>query len=337
MRLSTLLTLCFTATSAALGQGTLHVARWPTCPLESGEAIRDCQVAYRTFGALNSQRNNAVLIGTWFFGRSDDWASLLGPSGYVDTTRFYTVVVDAFGDGLSSSPSNSREQPGSAFPRFTIADLVEAQHRLVVEQLRLPSLHAVVGYSMGGMQAFEWAVRYPSFARFVVPMMGTPLLAAYDRLLWSAELAAIERGLRNRAPSDSILLDVTRIDDLAVSTPGRINETPPDSLAARLAREVAEALPRFEAHDLASQLRAMLAHDVTVHFGGSLSRAGGQVRARMLVVFSPDDHMVTRSTIPEFAVAARADTLALPSPCGHVALFCSRAAAAARVRIFLEQ
>src|SRR5882672_9263362 len=122
------------------------VASLGTCRLGSGATIENCRVAYRTFGRLNAARTKAVLIPTWLPGRS-------------------------------SSPSNTPEGR-AAFRALTIADMVEAQHRLVVEILKLPGLHAVLGISMGGMQAFEWAVRYPTFVDAVVPIVGTPQTGA---------------------------------------------------------------------------------------------------------------------------------------------------------------
>src|SRR6267142_163295 len=130
------------------------IASLGTCRLASGATIENCRIAYRTFGRLNAARTNAVLIPTWLLGRSEDWIGMVGPNGWVDTTRFFTIVVDAFANGRSSSPSNTAGGR-AAFLDLTIADMVDAQHRLVVEVLKLPRLHAVHGISMGGMQAFE--------------------------------------------------------------------------------------------------------------------------------------------------------------------------------------
>lgn len=87
------------------------IAALGTCPLESGDSLPHCRVLYRTFGVLSPARDNVVLIPTWLGGRSADWIPLLGPKGLVDTTGFFVVVVDALGNGVSSSPSNSPTRP----------------------------------------------------------------------------------------------------------------------------------------------------------------------------------------------------------------------------------
>ena len=74
----------------------------------------------------------------------------------MDSTRYFVILVDAIGDGVSSSPSNSKAQPLMKFPDITIRDMVESEHRLATEVLHLTHLRAVMGLSMGGMQTFEW-------------------------------------------------------------------------------------------------------------------------------------------------------------------------------------
>src|SRR5687767_10979585 len=164
-------------------QAPPSLAALGTCPTQSGDTIPDCRIAYRTFGALNANRDNAVLIPTWFTGRSADWVPLLGSSGLVDSTKFYVIVVDALGNGASSSPSNTTLPAGSHFPAISIGDMVQTQYRLLTEHLRVARLHAVVGGSMGGMQAFEWGVAHPEFVDRLVAITGSPQLAAYDRIL----------------------------------------------------------------------------------------------------------------------------------------------------------
>ena len=129
-------------------------------PLESGEVIRDFRLSYVTHGRPNADRSNVVLalsaIGSTHH-RLDVW---IGPGRALDPNRDCIVAVDAIGNGLTTSPSTSRAQPGTAFPRFTIRDMVESQKRLV-DHLGIERLFAVVGASMGGMQALQWGVSHP--------------------------------------------------------------------------------------------------------------------------------------------------------------------------------
>ena len=181
------------------GQGQAQVVPVGRCQLAGGGTISDCRVAYRSFGQLNAARSNGVLIPTWLLGRSEDWISFLGPRGYVDTTQLYVIVVDALGNGRSSSPSTVPTQERPAFRGLTIGDMVVSQHRLLTEHLGISHLHAVVGFSMGGMQALEWAVRFPTFLDMAVPIAGTPRIGAFDRLMWTTMLAEIEAATRSHA------------------------------------------------------------------------------------------------------------------------------------------
>src|SRR6185312_10432895 len=108
----------------------------------------------------------------------------IGPGRLVDSSTYFVVLVDAFGNGVSSSPSNSAQQPGDAFPEFTIADIVRSQYRLATETLGLTHLHAVVGISMGGMQVFQWLVAYPGFIDRAVSIVGSPQIQPEERARW---------------------------------------------------------------------------------------------------------------------------------------------------------
>jgi homoserine O-acetyltransferase len=143
-------------------------------PLESGEVIKDCRVSFVRHG-----RGERVLLCLTALGsthhRLDLW---IGPNRALDTERYTLLCVDALGNGLSSSPTNSRLQPGLAFPRFTIRDMVESQRRLL-KTLQIEHLAAVVGASMGGMQALQWAVSHPSSMDKVVAIAATARTAPW--------------------------------------------------------------------------------------------------------------------------------------------------------------
>lgn len=141
--------------------------------LEAGEVIRDFELSYVTHGQLNAQRDNTVLVTVSLSGNHHRLDFLIGPGKALDPERYFIVCVDPIGNGLTTSPSNSAAQPGMKFPRFAIRDMVSSQQRLLVEHMDLDRVHAVVGASMGGMQALQWGVSYPDLPSALVAM--TPM------------------------------------------------------------------------------------------------------------------------------------------------------------------
>ncbi|HEX9500320.1 MAG TPA: alpha/beta fold hydrolase, partial [Thermoanaerobaculia bacterium] len=114
--------------------------------------IDGVKIGYRTWGRLDDAKSNAILVLTWFAGTSEGLAGWIGPGNLYDPSKYYIIVVDALGDGVSSSP-----------PNFTMRDMVRAQHELLTRELKLDHVYAVSGLSMGGMQTFQWVVSYPMF------------------------------------------------------------------------------------------------------------------------------------------------------------------------------
>ena len=99
----------------------------------------------------------------------------MGQGRALDPEQYCIIATDALGNGWSSSPSNSPEQPGTEFPRFTLKDMVASQYRLQ-EVLGIKELFCVIGASMGGMQALQWGIDYPTF------MDGLIVIAATSKL-----------------------------------------------------------------------------------------------------------------------------------------------------------
>lgn len=310
--------------------------------LENESVIKNCRVAYRTFGALNDDRSNVVLFPSWFSGTTENLARFIGPRSMVDSSEHFVIAVGAFGNGVSSSPSNSPTQGGGAFPEFTIGDMVTAQHRLLTEVLGIRHVRAVVGISMGGMQAFEWLTSYPRFMDQAVSIVGSPKLGAYDMLLWQAELNAIERALAAysdaRKARAAAMSAVAELHELAIRTPGGFNAmNQTEQVEALIAKKSADLILRADPHDWASQLRAMMTHDIFHGSGISMDRITLPVKGKLLVIVAEQDHMVTPDTALEFAQAVQAETLVVDGDCGHLVFECDEGKVAAKVRKFLAQ
>lgn len=296
----------------------LRYAELGTCPLESGEAIQECRVGYRIVGELNGDGSNAVLFPAWGGGTSEGLLGrFAGPDGWVDSEAYYVILVDHFGNGVSSSPSNSRLQPGEAFPVFTIRDVVQAQHRLVREVLGLERLHAVVGLSLGAFFAFEWATTHPDFATHVVPVGGTPKLGPYE-LLWSDLTHRILSNCEPDRCEEARETYFIKFIAMLMRTPGHWNRTlSMEELPAF--REQLSELARNQpvARDKLAENEAMRSMDVTAPFEGSMVRAAEAVRSRMLIVVGTHDLAVTPEASREFAELSGARLLELDSDWGH--------------------
>lgn len=146
-------------------------------PLDSGQALPSVTIAYQSYGTLNADRSNAVLVchaltGDQYVasdhpatGKPGWWARMVGPGKPVDTDRYFVLCANVLGSCMGTSgpatPDAATGAPlGMAFPVITIADMVRAQ-AMLLDHLRIARLHAVIGGSMGGMQTLGWAAAYP--------------------------------------------------------------------------------------------------------------------------------------------------------------------------------
>ena len=309
-----------------------------TCKLESGQQITGCKLGYRTFGKLNADRSNAVLFPSYFSGTSSSLSGFVGADSLVDPSKYFVVAVDAFGDGVSSSPSNSASQPGPLFPAFTTRDMVSAEYRLATETLGLKHLHAVMGISMGGMQTFEWMVDYPAFMDEAIPIVGSPRLTGYDLLLWHAEEDALrsdpawQNGHYTQRPP---LGAVEALHQMNLTTPANYARAhPPEKFAADYAAYYTKGILPFDANDWLSQLEAMIHHDVS--HSGSMDDAEVRVKARVLVVVAAQDHMVNPLPAEDFAKAIGAKVFVLDSDYGHISFSNGTDKLGPAVRAFLD-
>ena len=284
--------------------------------LQNGGVIRNCRVGYRTFGKLAADRSNVIVFPTWASGTTEQLKGSIGPGRLIDSSTYFVVAVDALGNGVSSSPSNSRLQPRMRFPKFTLRDTVESQHRLLTQVLKIDRVKAVVGISMGGMQVFQWLVAFPNFMEKAIPIVGTPRPAPYDVVLWQAQIEGLVRDRDWRGGNYSVnparVLDFA-FGELLLTTPTDYNRRKTrEQVLADLAK--AQHEKRFDANDKIRQVQAMLALDVFREF-----RA---VKAKVFVVVAKFDHVVTPGPATEFATLIGAKLLDLDGDCGHLATAC---------------
>jgi homoserine O-acetyltransferase len=159
---------------------------------ESGTVLPKATVVYGTYGHLNAAHDNAVLLPSHYMANHHGYEWLIGPGLALDTTKLYLVATELFGNGHSSSPSNTPEPyHGPRFPVTTIRDNVDAVHRLLTEQLQITHVRAIIGFSMGAEQAFQWAVSFPAFADRIVATSGTAKRFGHGIIRLEGQIAAI--------------------------------------------------------------------------------------------------------------------------------------------------
>ena len=305
-------------------EGAQQFADFGDFKLQSGAVIHDFRLGYRTLGRLNAEKSNAILWPTWLGGQSQALLQFVGPGNVADSTKYFVVLVDAIGDGVSSSPSNTKTQSRLKFPEFTIRDMVESEYRLATGVLGLTHMRAVMGVSMGGMQAFEWAVAYPDFMDVVIPMMGSPQSTSYDKLLWTAQIDALKldpewKDGNGTKPMVGGFGVFSEIGSMANSSPAyRVDQTRPEDFAAFLAKtRSSETSDAAGACNLIRQRQAIMALDVAGELGVTLEQAAKRVHAKMLVVVSPEDHTVNPRPALALAEGIDAPVVMLDSACGH--------------------
>jgi homoserine O-acetyltransferase/O-succinyltransferase len=159
---------------------------------ESGVTLPQALVEYGTYGHLNADRDNVVLLPSHYMANFHGYEWLIGPDKALDTSKLYLVATELFGNGHSSSPSNTPEPyHGPRFPVMTIRDNVEAVHKLLTEELKITHVRAIIGFSMGAQQAFQWAVSYPSFADRIVATSGTAKTYPHGVVRLEGQIAAL--------------------------------------------------------------------------------------------------------------------------------------------------
>jgi homoserine O-acetyltransferase len=306
--------------------------------LASGEVIRECRIGYRTFGALNERKSNAILFPTWANGTSEQLKSAVAPGGSLGLSGYYVIAVDALSNGVSSSPSNSRLQPRMKFPRFTVRDMVESQHALLTRVLHLDHVKAVIGMSMGGMQTFQWMVSYPGFMDVAIPIVGSPRLAPYDLMDWQTQIDAIvnDAGWKNGEYTENpARVAEAEFGALLLTTPEHFNAHTTRQQVFEQLKATKSNTAGPDANNKIRQVQAMMALDVAESFGGSMEAAAAAVKAKVLVVVAKRDHVVTPGPALEFARMLKAEVLELENDCGHLASNCEEKRVAEALGRFL--
>jgi homoserine O-acetyltransferase/O-succinyltransferase len=286
--------------------------------LQSGAVLREAKVAYKTHGSLNAGKSNVVVYPTPYSAQHGDIEWLIGPGKALDTDRYFIIVPDQLGNGLSSSPSNAAPaQARSHFPVVTNRDNVAAQYRLVTEKFGIGNIALVVGWSMGAQQAFQWAVSHPDRVERIAPFCGTAKTTPHNAVFLEGLRAVLtldaawNSGDYEGQPVAGIRAFARVYAGWGFSQPfykqALYKQMGFGSLEEFLTGFWEKRFLRRDANNLLSMLRTWQLNDVGAapEFGGSLERALGSIRARALVMagqtdlyFTPEDIEAEAALIP---------------------------------------
>lgn len=159
---------------------------------ESGIVLPEAHIVYGTYGHLNAKHDNVILLPSHYMADFHGYEWLIGPGKALDTAKLFLVATELFGNGRSSSPSNTPEPyHGPRFPEMTIRDNVHAVHQLLTQELNITHVRALIGFSMGAQQAFQWAVSYPRFCDRIVATCGTAKTYGHGVVRLEGQIAAL--------------------------------------------------------------------------------------------------------------------------------------------------
>jgi homoserine O-acetyltransferase/O-succinyltransferase len=160
--------------------------------LQSGRTFRNMHVAYRTYGRLNADKSNVIVYPTPYGAHHTDIEYMIGPDAALDSDRYFIVIPDLFGNGLSSSPSNTPwPDTGDRYPHVTVYDAVHIQRRMLQTLWGIERVALVYGFSMGAMQAYHWGALFPDAVERIAVVCGAARCAPHNRVFIEGIEAAL--------------------------------------------------------------------------------------------------------------------------------------------------
>lgn len=304
--------------------------------LEQGGKLRNLSLAYATFGTLSPNKDNAILFPSWYSGTTKILKqAYVGSGRAIDPDKYFIILVNQIGNGLSSSPSNTARPFNAAkFPPISIGDDVRAQYRLITEKFGINKLALVLGGSMGAQLTYDWAVRYPDAVKRATPIAGTAKGTPHNQLLvetfieaitsdpawdggWYTNADAVHRGLRRHA----------RLFAASGFTPSLFNN---EGWRALDFASIDDFLTGFvenhflpqDPNNLITLAAKWIANDVSRIAGNDLNRALSRITAKLFVIAIKEDGFFPLQDLSaEQQLIPNSELKLLSSPWGHLALF----------------
>jgi homoserine O-acetyltransferase/O-succinyltransferase len=302
---------------------------------EGGTELPEARVVYGTYGHLDAKADNVILLPSHYMADMHGYEWLIGAGKALDPTRLFLVTSELFGNGRSSSPSNTPEPfHGPRFPVMTIRDNVEAVYRLLTDELHVRHLRAVIGFSMGAQQAFQWSVSHPDYMDRIVATAGTAKTYGHGIVRLEGQVAALTadpafQGGDYKSEPETGIHAFSLVwtgwlfsqewwrRELWRSEPSLGNTFP-----QVLEHFRTQFIPDADANNLIAQMRTWEANDVgnTPHFQGDVEAALRSIEAQVLYMPSETDlYFPVTDARYEAGFIPHCQLVPIPSLWGHPA------------------
>ena len=160
--------------------------------LLSGKILKSAKLVYKTYGKLNKDHSNVIVLPTFYTGTHIRNEGFIGKNRAINPNKYFIISINMFGNGLSSSPSNSiKSQNGSKFPEITLWDNIYCQHKLITEKLKIKKIALVTGWSMAGCQSYQWAAQYPNMVKAILPFCASSKTSIHNHVFLEGVKAAL--------------------------------------------------------------------------------------------------------------------------------------------------
>ena len=291
--MKTLLGLALVLCTAVSARADSQIFNAYDFEFENGPVMPELRIAYETHGNLDPGRDNAILLVHGATGDRHSFDPRIGPGKTFDTNKYFVITVDAIGGGESASPKDGL---GQDFPRYSIRDMMAAQHALVTRGLELATLRAVGGSAMGSFVSLEWGIHHPEMVRGLILLLPSPKAEANFQLTVDLATSVIaldpewQGGRYTHNPVEGLRLAGMLYYPWVVSA-GYLDRIPTAQVTKELEKS-ARSYAGWDANSLVFRYAASRAHDVASPFGGDMAVALSQIAAPTLILPSATDRLL---------------------------------------------
>ena len=304
-----------------------------TVSLLSGEKLDSAFLIYKTYGKLNKNKDNVVVLPTFYTGSHQRNEGFFGIGRAINPEKHFVVSINMFGNGFSSSPSNTpAPQDGPRFPHISLWDNIACQYKLLTEHLGIDRIALVTGWSMAGCQAYQWAAQYPDFVDAILPFCASAKTSTHNYVFLEGVRAALCADQNwNNGDYDSPPVNGLKAFARVYAGWAFSQTFYRDSLFQEIGYETMEDLlidwendhvENWDANNLLAKLATWQASDISVGplYNGNFKMALKAIRAKTILMpctqdlyFPPEDNAIEASYI------MNAELRPFDSPFGHCA------------------